>query len=100
MAQPPSSDKVALGRERLAARARRISVLRRRVVASTLATFALAWGVVAFTGSMGTASTTTAQVPTATATATTSPDSSSSSSDTTTSGDSSSSAAPLTTSQS
>ena len=41
-------------RERLAARARRIAMIRRRVIVATLATFALAWGVIAFDGSMGT----------------------------------------------
>jgi hypothetical protein len=40
-------------RERLAARARRMAVIRRRVLVATLATFALAWGVIAFDGSMG-----------------------------------------------
>jgi hypothetical protein len=50
----------ALAQEKLAARARRISTLRRRIVASVLATFALAWGVVAFDGSMGAETTTVA----------------------------------------
>ena len=45
----------AAARERLAARARLMS---RRVVAATLAAFALAWGVIAFDGSMGAATTT------------------------------------------
>jgi hypothetical protein len=104
----PSPDRVALAHERLAARARRIRLIRRRAVAGTVAAFVLAWGVVAFDGSMGApASTATAQVtsatPTATATATATP--SASSSDTTTSSDDTStssddSAAPLTTSQS
>lgn len=40
-------------RERLAVRARRVTRIRRRVVAATLATFALAWGVIAYAGSMG-----------------------------------------------
>ena len=44
-------------RERLAARARRIAMIRRRVIVATLATFALAWGVIAFDGSMGTTTT-------------------------------------------
>jgi hypothetical protein len=48
----------------LAARRRQIAAVRRRVVAAALATFVLAWGVVAWDGSMGaeTAATTTAQV--------------------------------------
>jgi hypothetical protein len=61
MSTPPPSDRAALGRERLAARARRIGLIRRRVVAAVLATFVLAWGAIAWDGSMGT-TTTTAQV--------------------------------------
>ena len=38
--------------------ARRVSNLRRRVVAGTLASFALAWGVIAFNGPMGAEATT------------------------------------------
>ena len=38
---------------RLAARARRVARLRGRVAAAALATFALAWGVIAFHGSLG-----------------------------------------------
>ena len=49
----PSPDRVALAHERLAARARRIRLIRQRVVAGTLAAFVLAWGVVVFDGSMG-----------------------------------------------
>ncbi|HTE58972.1 MAG TPA: hypothetical protein VK631_01395, partial [Solirubrobacteraceae bacterium] len=37
-----------------AARARRMAMIRRRVIVGTLATFVLAWGVIAFDGSMGT----------------------------------------------
>ena len=37
----------------LVARRRRISALRQRIVAATLATFVLSWGVVAWNGSMG-----------------------------------------------
>ena len=75
---PPPGDRAALARERLAARARRASNLRRRVVAGALASFALAWGVIAFDGSMGaTADTTTASTQAAApATATATPDSS------------------------
>jgi cytoskeletal protein RodZ len=79
MSTPPPSDRAALGRERLAARARRIGLIRRRVVAAVLATFVLAWGAIAWDGSMGT--TTTAQVTTGTT-------SSTASGDTTASGDS------------
>jgi hypothetical protein len=57
---------------KLAARARRIAQLRRRVVAATLATFALAWGVIAWHGETGTQST-TVQVARVVATATPTP---------------------------
>jgi hypothetical protein len=46
------------------ARARRARPIRRRVVAATLATFALAWGVIAFHGSMGAQRTASAHVST------------------------------------
>jgi hypothetical protein len=85
-------DRAALGRARLAERARRVARIRRTVIAATLSAFVLAWGVIVFDGSMGTtpvASTTAS--PSATATPDTSSSSSSSSSD---------SPAPLTTSQS
>jgi hypothetical protein len=99
-------------RERLAARARRMAVIRRRVLVATLATFALAWGVIAFDGSMG--STTTASTPAATATSSStgttsssdgttsssSNDNSSSSSDNSSSSSSNGSSAAVTTSQS
>jgi hypothetical protein len=49
----PSPDQRAAARELLAARARRLRTLRRRIAASALATFALAWGVIAWHGSMG-----------------------------------------------
>jgi hypothetical protein len=82
MSTPPPTDRAAAGRARLAARARRISNLRRRVVAGALASFVLAWGVIAFDGPMGvpaktatTASTQGSAAATATATAT--PDTSS-----------------------
>jgi hypothetical protein len=42
--------------ELLAAKARRVRLARRRVVAATLAAFVLAWGLVAFDGSKGTTS--------------------------------------------
>ena len=62
----------ALAQEKLAARARRIRQLRQRIVASLLATFVLAWGVVAFHGSMGAETTTVASTATTTSAATTS----------------------------
>ena len=56
---PPSD----LARARLAERARRTARIRRGIGAATVATFALAWGVIAHDGAMGTttatASTTT-----------------------------------------
>lgn len=48
-----TEDPKSVARERLAARARRITMLRRRVVATSLATFAIAFGAVAATGSTG-----------------------------------------------
>jgi len=39
--------------ERLAARARRVAALRRGVIASACASFALGWAVIAYDGSMG-----------------------------------------------
>jgi hypothetical protein len=60
---PPLPDRVAAARARLGARARRIACLRRGIAAAALATFALAWGVVAATGSMGASSTTPAADP-------------------------------------
>jgi len=53
-------------RDALAARARRAALIRRRVVAATLATFALAWGVIAFHGAMAAEATTTASQQAAT----------------------------------
>jgi hypothetical protein len=54
-----------IARARLAARARRTARIRRGVGAATAATFALAWGVIAHSGAMGT---TTATASTATVT--------------------------------
>ena len=48
----------------LAARRRRITAIRRRIVAATLATFVLAWGAVVWDGSMGATTTTVAQTTT------------------------------------
>ena len=87
-------DRAAAGRARLAERARRVTRIRRGVIAATLSAFVLAWGVIVFDGSMGSqtvASTTAA--PAATSTPDTSSPDDSSSGDTT-------SPAPLTTSQS
>ena len=105
----PSPDRVAIAHERIAARARRIRLIRQRVVAGTLAAFVLAWGVIAFDGAMGEpSSNATAQVSsssTATATSSSSDDStwpgdSTSSSDTATSSSPGDSAATMTTTQS
>lgn len=87
-------DRAALGRARLAERARRVTRIRRGVIAAALSAFVLAWGVIAYDGSMG--STTTASTATSPS-ATSTPGSSSSSSDSSSSG---TSPAPLTTSQS
>ena len=94
MSSPPSTDRAARGRAVLAARARRVARLRRRVVAATLATFVLAWGAIAWQGSLGTKTgAATAQVRRAAATATATPTASPSS-------DSTSAAPDLTTGQS
>jgi hypothetical protein len=50
----------------LAARARRVTAIRRRVIAAVAASFALFWGAVAWDGSMGAEATTAAQTTTAT----------------------------------
>ena len=91
-------DRAALGRARLAERARRVSRIRRTVIAATLSAFVLAWGVIVFDGSMG--SQTVASTTPASPAATSTPDASSSSSSSGDSSSSSDSAAPLTTSQS
>jgi hypothetical protein len=54
--------RAAAQRARLA-RAARIARLRRRVLATALGTFALAFGVIAFDGSMGSATATSAPAP-------------------------------------
>ena len=94
---PTTPDRAALGRARLAERARRVSRIRRGIVAATLSAFVLAWGVIVFDGSMGTTSVASTSSPAATSTPSVSSSSSSSSDDTSSS---SSSPAPLTTSQS
>ncbi len=60
MSTPPPLDKRAAARELLAARARRITRIRRRVAAATLASFVLGWGTIAWNGSMGAPALTTA----------------------------------------
>ena len=97
MPTPPHTDRAALARERLAARARRASSLRRRAVAGALASFALAWGVIAFHGPMGQATTTASTSAQASPSATTS---STTDQTTTTDNSSSSTDAPVTTAQS
>ena len=65
----PSYNQQAMVQARLKARARRISMLRRRVVVGALASFALAWGVIAQSGSLGSTTTrpgTSSQVAAAT----------------------------------
>jgi hypothetical protein len=74
-----------LARARLAERARRTARIRRGVGAATVATFALAWGVIAHDGAMGTTTATASTTSTDKAT------------QSTTTGDP---AAPVTTSQS
>ena len=62
-------------RERRRARARRIALIRRRVAATALATFVLAFGVIARTGSMGSETSATATAQASTTTTTTADDS-------------------------
>ena len=50
--------------ERLAARARRVAALRRGVIASACASFALGWAVIAYDGSMGVESASTSAATT------------------------------------
>ena len=57
MPSSPPPDRAALARERLAAKRLHVANLRRRVIVGALATFVLAWGVIAFNGSMGTGTT-------------------------------------------
>ena len=90
----PSPDRADLARDRLAAKRRRASNLRRRLLAGVLAAFALAWGVIAFSGPMGQATTTASTGSTA------APASSTNSSDDENWDDSSSSDNPVTTAQS
>jgi hypothetical protein len=99
MSTPPPQDRVAAGRQRLAARARRAANLRRRVVAGTLASFALAWGVIAFNGPMGAPANTTTTASTRSATSATTAATPTATPDTSSSGQNSTSA-PVTTSQS
>jgi hypothetical protein len=63
---PSTQGRKRIAQQRLAARARRVRMLRRRVVAGALATFVLAWGVVSQTGSLGQSTTTTAAATSAT----------------------------------
>lgn len=69
--------------EPLAARARRVTAIRRRVIAAVAASFVLFWGVVAWDGSMGAEPTTTAAQPTTTSESTTTPEDQTWSDDTT-----------------
>jgi hypothetical protein len=104
MSQPVNDDRKTRGRENLAARARRVSALRRGVVAATLATFVLAWGAVVLDGSMGAETTAVAEVTGSGATAvssTATPSATTSSSDSSSSSSQSdNSGATLSTSQS
>jgi hypothetical protein len=56
----PSDDRRAAARQARLERAHRIARLRRRVLATALGTFALAFAVIAFDGSMGSATTSSA----------------------------------------
>ena len=86
----PSPDRVAIAHERIAARARRIRLIRQRVVAGTLAAFVLAWGLVVFDGSMGSETASSQIASTASATTSSGDTTSSSQQDTYSSEDSTS----------
>ena len=73
------SDPAAAGRRALADRARRISRIRRRIAATAVSAFALVWGLIAVTGSMGSQATATTTASTTQATTTGSSQSSESS---------------------
>ena len=78
------AEKRETARRLLAERARRVSMIRRRIVAGALAAFVMAWGVIAWTGSMGTTTASSAtggssDSATTTPRATTSPDTATSS---------------------
>ena len=81
MSAPAAS---ALAQERLRARARRIVRLRKQVAAVALATFALAFGVIAYDGSMGATTTSASAATEASTNAQSASNSQSSSSGTTT----------------
>ena len=93
---------VHMAHELLAARAARIRTIRHRVVAGTVAAFALAWGIVAFDGSMGAETTTTTAQATSASTddTTTSSSADTTSSDATAASSSSTGSSTLSTSQS
>lgn len=74
------SDPAAAGRRALADRARRVSRIRRRIAATAVSAFALVWGLIAATGSMGSQATATTTASTTQATTTGSSQSSESSS--------------------
>jgi uncharacterized membrane protein YgcG len=110
---PSDSSPRELAAERLRVRAGRLRAIRRRVWATALATFAIAFGVIGVSGSMGTQATTVAQntntssdTSTGTGTSstsssgTTSSDGTSSSSSSSSDQGSSSAGSPMTTQQS
>ena len=62
-----ASDRTDAGRRALAERARRVTTIRRRVAGAAVGAFALAWGLIAATGSMGAESAATTAATQATA---------------------------------
>jgi hypothetical protein len=79
-----------LAREKLRARAARISRMRKRVVAVSMAIFAVAFGAIAYDGSMGNTAPATSGTQTTASASTRSDDATASSDETTTSSDDSS----------
>jgi hypothetical protein len=92
------SEKRETARRLLAERARRMSTIRRRIVAGALAAFVMAWGVIAWTGSMGTTTTASSATGGSSDSATTTPRATTSPDTTTSSG--AGTPSPMTTQQS
>ena len=60
MSRPDQANLPPAARARIAERARRVARIRRSIIAGTLAAFTLAWGIIAFDGSMGSSTASTA----------------------------------------
>ena len=94
------SEKRETARRLLAERARRVSTIRRRIVAGALAAFVMAWGVIAWTGSMSTTTSSSAAASSSDTTSSSDSGTAQSSGGATQSGGSSAAPSPMTTQQS